>query len=160
MQEVAWERLSPTSQHPSFFNSVQSIFDRALALDLFHENITELPDVEVCGEQYLLERAALRDAAYCVCGFGAVHRTTKHDIKYIARDNVSDSIKEAQVYQTAKLVDSWSTNLKRCSQLLRETGLWGKPLSARGTESAIRPGHDIKWLDPPTTILPRDWCTL
>lgn len=135
---------------------MQFIFERARALDIFHENPTKLPDVEIYDNHYLLERAAVRDTAYRVCGFGAEHHTTTHDVNYIARDNVSDSTKEAQVYQTAKLVDSWSINLKGCSQLLREIESWGNPLSARGTESAIRLGYDMKWLDPPATFFLRD----
>ena len=65
-----------------------------------------------------------------------------------------------QCRSNAKLVDTRSTNLKGCSQLLHEIESWKKPLSARGTESAIRLGYDIKWLDPPATFLPRDWCTM
>lgn len=160
MQEVEWERLSPISQHPSFFDSVQSIFERARTLDLFHDKPTELPDAEICGDHHLLERAGVRDAAYRVHGFGAEHHTTKHDVHYIARDQVSNSTRESQVYHTAKLVDSWSASLKGCSQLLREIESWGKPLRGCVTESPIPLGYDMKWLDPPANFLPRDWCTL
>ena len=160
MQEVEWERLSAISQHPSFCNFVQSIFERARTLDLFHDKPIELPDAEIFGDHHLLKRAGVRDAAYRVHGFGAEHHRTKHDVNYIARDNVSNSIQESQVCHTAKLVDSWSTNLKGCSQLLREIESWGKPLSARGTEGPIHLGYDMEWLSPPATFLPRDWCKL
>lgn len=160
MQEVEWETLSPISQHPSFYNSVQSIFERARTLDLFHDKPTELPDAEICGDHHLLERAGVRDAAYRVHGFGAEHHTTKHDVHYIARDHVSNSTRESQVCHTAKLVDGWSQNLKGCSQLLREIESWEEPLHGCGTESPIPLGYDVKWLDPPANFLPRDWCTL
>lgn len=160
MQEVGWETLSPISQHPSFYNSVQSIFERARTLDLFHDKPTELPDAEICGDHHLLERAGVRDAAYRVHGFGAEHHTTKHDVHYIARDHVSNSTRESQVCHTAKLVDGWSQNLKGCSQLLREIESWEEPLHGCGTESPIPLGYDVKWLDPPANFLPRDWCTL
>ena len=160
MQEVEWERLSPISQHPSFFNSVRSIFERARTLDLFHDKPTELPDAEICGDRHLFKRAAVRDAAYRVHGFGAEHHTMKHDVNYIAREHVSNSIQESQVCHTAKLVDGWSANLKGCSQLIREIESWGEPLRGCGTEGPIRLGYDIKWLDPPATFLPRNWCTL
>ena len=160
MQEVEWQRLSPILQHPSFFDLVQLIFERARTLDLFHDKPTELPDAEICGDRHLLKRAAIRDSVYRVYGFGAEHYSTKHDVNYIARDNVSNSIKEAQVCHIAKLVDSWSINLKCCSQLLREIESWGKPLSNFGTEEPIRLGFDMKYLDPLATFLPRDWCKL
>ena len=160
MQEVEWERLSPISQHPSFFNSVQSIFERARTLDLFYDKPTELPDGEICGDHHLLERAGVRDAAYRVHGFGAEHHTTKRDVNYVARDRVSNSIRESQVCHTAKLVDGWSADLKGCSQLLREIESWGEPLCGRGTQNSIPLGYNTKWLDPPADFLPRNWCTL
>ncbi len=160
MQEVGWERLSPISQHPSFSDSVQSIFERVRTLELFDDKPTELPDAKICGDHHLLERAGVRDAVYRVHGFGAEHHTTKHDVNYIARDHVSNSTRESQVCHTVKLVDSWSTNLKGCSQLLREIESWGEPLHGCGTEGPIPLGYDMKWLDPPADFLPRDWCTL
>ena len=160
MQEVEWERLSPISQHPSFFNSVQSVFERASTLNLFHDQPTQLPDAEICGDHHLLKRAGVRDAAYRVHGFGAEHHTTKHDVNYIARDQVSNSTRESQVCHTAKLVDSWSANLKGCSQLLREIESWREPLRGCGTEGPIPLGYDMKWLDPPTDFFSRDWFTL
>ena len=160
MQQVEFKRLSPISQHPSFFNSVQSIFDQARTLDLFHDTATELPDTETCGDNHLLKRAGIRDAAFRVHGFGAEHYGTKHDVNYIARDHVSNSIQESQVYHTAKLVDSWSTKLKGCLQLLCEIESWGKPIKARKAEGPLRLGYDIEWLNPPATFLPENWCTL
>ena len=160
MQEVEWESLSPISQHPSFFHSVQSIFERARTLDLFFDKTTEIPDAEVSGDLHLLERAGVRDAANRVHGFGAKHRTTKHDVDYISRDNVIDSFREARVCHTAKLVDSWSTKLKGCSQLLCEIESWGKPLHGHRTHDPIPLGYDMKWLDSPAEFLPGDWCAL
>jgi len=160
MQEVEWETLSPISQHPFFFDSVQSIFERTRTLGMFHDNPTELPDAEICGPYHLLERAAVRDAAYRVHGFGAEHHTTEHDVNYVARDRVSNSTRESQVCHTAKLVDNWSANLKGCSHLLREIESWGNSLCGSGTEGPIRLGYNMKWLDPPVTFLQRDWCTL
>ena len=160
MQEVNWQRLSPIIQHPSFFDLVQSIFERARTLDLFHDKPTELPDAEICGDHHLLKRAAFRDSVYRVYEFGAEHHSTKHDVNYIARDNLSNSIKEPQVCHIGKLVDSWPTDLKCCSRLLREIESWGKPISSCANEEPIRLGFDMKYLDSLATFLPRDWCKL
>ena len=160
MQEVEWKRLSPISQHPLFFNLVRSIFERARTLDLFHDKPMELSDADICGDHHLLMRAGVRDAAYRVHGFGAEHHTTKHDVNYIARDYISTSIRESQVFHTAKLVDSWSANLKGCSQLLREIESWGDPLRGCESHGPISLGYDMKWLNAPADFFAEDWCTL
>lgn len=160
MQEVEWETLSPLSQHNSFCTSVGSIFEQVRTLDLFHDKPTKLPDAEIDGDRHLLDRAAIRDAAYRVHGFGAENHTTKHDVVYTARDHVPNSIQESQVCHTAKLVDGWSVNLKACSHLLHEIESWGEPLRGCGAEETLPLGYDTKWLDPPANFLPIDWCTL
>lgn len=160
MQEVEWKRLSPISQHSSFFTIVQSIFERATTLDLFHDEPAALPDAEFRGDQNLLERAGLRDAAYRVHAFGAEHHTTNHDVIYVARDCVMNSIRESQVCHTAKLVDSWSAHVKGHPHLLREIESWGKPLHGPRLQAPMSLGYDMKWLDPPAEFFPRDWCTL
>ena len=75
-------------------------------LDLFHDQTTELPDAELCGDHQLLKRAGARDATFRIHGFRAEHNGAKHDVNYIARDNIPNSIKESQVYHIAKLIDS------------------------------------------------------
>ena len=160
MQEVEWESLSPLSQHGSFCTSVRSIFGQARTFDLFHNKPVKLPDADICGDQHLLERAAIRDSAYRVDGFGAEDHTTDHDVVYIARDHLSNSIRESQVCHIAKLVDDWSTDLKGCSQLLHEIESWEEPLHGCRTEYPFPLGYDTKWLDPPAKYLPKDWCTL
>jgi Protein of unknown function (DUF3638)/Protein of unknown function (DUF3645) len=159
MQEVEWETLSPLSQHSSFCDSVRSIFEQVRSLGFFDE-ATESPRAELRGDHHLLKRAAIRDAAYRVDEFGAEDHTTEHDFVYVARDHIPNSVKESQVYHTAKLVDSWSANLRGCSQLLREIEGWGKPLRGCATEDHFPLGYDAKWLDPPAEFLPGGWCAL
>ena len=84
MQEVEWETLAPLSQYVFFCISVQSIFEQARTLSLFQEKAAKLPDVDICDDRHLLERAAIQDAAYCVHGFGAENHTTDHDVVYMA----------------------------------------------------------------------------
>lgn len=95
MQEVEWETLPPLSQHVLFCTSVRSIFDQARTFSLFHDEPAELPDVDICGDLHLLERAAIRDSAYRVHEFGAENHTTAYDVVYIARDQVSGSMRES-----------------------------------------------------------------
>ncbi len=160
MQEVQWQTLSPLSQHISFCTSVRSIFEQARTSGLFHDKPATLPDADICSDQHLLKRASIRDSTYRVHGFGAEDHTTEHDVVYIARDHVSDSIRESQVCRIAKLVDSWSANLRGCSQLLHELESWGEPLRGCRKEETFPLGYHTKWLDPPAKFLPRDWCTL
>ncbi len=160
MQEVEWEPLPPLSQHVLFCTSVRSIFEQARTFSLFHDKPAELPNVDICGDLHLLERAAIRDSAYRVHEFGAENHMTAHDVVYIARDQVSDSIRESQVCQIAKLVDDWSANVRGCPQLLHEIESWGEPLQGCRKKDLLPLGYDTKWLDPPAKYLPKDWCTL
>jgi len=160
MQKVEWETLSSLSQHNSFCKSVRSIFEQARTFGLFHETPTELPNAEICGDQHLLERAAIRDSTYRVHGSGAEDHTAEHDVVYIGRDNVSNSVQEFQICRIAKLVDGWSANLRGCSQLLHEIEAWGKPVLGCRTEHSFPLDYDMRWLDPPAEFLPADWCTL
>ena len=160
MQEVEWNTLSSLSQHVSFCTTVRSIFEQARTLSLFQEKPAKLPDVDICGDRHLLERAAIRDSAYRVHGFGAENHTTDHDVLYVARDHVSNSIRESQVCHIAKLVDDWSGNLRCCSQLLHEIESWGKQVHGCRTEDPFPLGYDMKWLDSPSTFLPENWCTI
>ncbi len=120
----------------------------------------KLPDAEICIDSHLLERAAIRDSTYRVHGFGAENHTIEHDVVYIARDHVLNSIQEFNGCRIAKLVDSWSANLRGCSQLLHEIESWGEPLDGCRTEKPFSLGYHTKWLNPPAKFLPRDWCTL
>ncbi len=160
MQEVEWKTLSPLSLHSSFCKSVWSIFDQARTLDVFHDKPADLPNADICGDQHLLKRAAIRESTYRVHGFGAENHTAEHDVVYTARDHVPNSIRESQVCHIAKLVDGWSKNLRGCSQLLREIESWGKPLRGCRTEDTFSLGYAVKWLDPLAEIFPEDWCTL
>ena len=160
MQEVEWETLSTLSQHNSFCTSVRSIFDQATIFSLFHDKPVELPDAGIYGDQHLLERATIRDSAYRVHEFGAENHTTDHDVDYVARDYISNSIRESQVYRIAKLIDCWSVDLRGCSQLLHEIESWGKPLRGWKTRDSFPLGYDTKWLDPPAEVFPKHWCAL
>lgn len=64
MQEVKWGTLSSLLQHISFCTSVRSIFEQVRTFSLFHDKPVKLPDTDICGDQHLLKRAAIRDSAY------------------------------------------------------------------------------------------------
>lgn len=158
MQEVHWQAISPLAQHTSFCTAVKSIFEQARRYSLFYDKPPALPDADICGDQHLLERAAIRDSANCVEEFGAKKHTDEFDTLYVARDNSQDSIKESQAFQIGKLVDSWSVNLKGCSKLLREIESWNETLQGCGTVHSFPLGYDVNWLAPRTDFLPEHWC--
>ncbi len=160
MQQVKWETLSPLSQHNSFCKSVRSIFEQVRTFASFADEPPKLPNPNFCGDEHLISRAAIRDSANRVDEFGGEDHTTEVDVAYIARDLVSISTRESKVFHTAKLVDSWSTNLKGCSNLLYEIESWGKELLGYRTEDSFHLGYNTKWLAPPAKFLLADWCTL
>lgn len=157
MQEVHWQSISPLAQHTSFCASVRSIFEQTKRYSLFYDKPAELPDVDVCGDQHLLERAAIRDSTNRVDGFGAKKHTDEYDTVYIARDHIPGSIKESWAFQAATLVDSWSVNLKGCSKLLHEIESWQNTLHGCGTIDSFPLGYDVNLLAPRAMFLPEHW---
>ena len=160
MQEVEWKNLPPLAQHVSFHLSVRAIFEQARESSFFHDMPTELPPLDICGDRRLLERAAIRDSSFRVHGFGIENHTTDLDVPYIARDSVSDTGRESQVYRIAKLVDDWPASLRGHSHLLQEIESWKRPLAGCRTADHFPLGFDTKWLEPPAEHLAADWCTL
>ena len=160
MQTVEWGNLPSLSQH-SFFNvHVLSILAQAHTLSLFCNKLENIPDTDFCGNQHLLQRAALRDSVYRLHGFGAEIHTIKHDSHYSARHDLSGKSKEVQVYHTAKLVDYWSQNLSIYSNLLDKIESWEKTISGCKIDGIPAIGYDAKWLEPPANFLPDIWYTL
>ena len=160
MQEVQWATLSPLSQHSSFFKLVKSVFKQAKTFHLFQNEVLQFSDANTATNEYLLERAAIRDSTYRVQYFGAEDHTTDHDVFYLSRDQVSQNIRESQTFHTARLVDCWSVNLKGCSNLLHEIESWSKPLHNLQTSHDNSLSYDKKWLDQPPNFLPTDFCAL
>lgn len=160
MQQVSWETLSPLSQHESFYTLVCSVFEKARMMDFLHEIPTNLPDIYTKTEQYLIERAAIRNSTFRVHGFGAENHTSKHDIVYISRDNISGSERESQVHRIANLADSWSQTFKCCSNLLEVIQSWGKPLRGWNKEYVFPFSYSVRWLEPIANHFPGDWCAL
>lgn len=158
MQEVHWGAISPLAQHFSFYALVRSVFEQVRRYSLFYDKPNELPDADIHGDQHLLERAAIRDSANHVDEFGARKHTDEYDTLYVARDHIQGSIKESWAFQTAKLVDNWSVNLKGCSELLREIESWQDTLQGYGTVDSFPLGYDINWLAPRNKFLPDHWC--
>ncbi|PQE15350.1 very large low complexity protein [Rutstroemia sp. NJR-2017a WRK4] len=159
MQQVEWNGLSPLAQHCAFYTQVASILDQATSFQIFQEQPTQLPVVDNPGSQFLLERAAIRDSSFQVCGFGAGTFTAEHDTVYSARDQIINSERELNTYHTAKLVDEWSQSLQICPHLLSEIESWVQPLSGHQLVNNPTFGFDLQWLDLPSNILSKHWCT-
>ena len=154
MQAVNWQLFSPFSQHNSFYQIVRSLLEQVKMVSFSYDKPVDFPDINICGANDLLERAALRESAYCVSGFGAENHTVEHVIEYAARDLI-DNDKEYQVFQIAKSVDESSVNLGCRLQLLHEMNSWKKPLRHCPFEDLPTLGFDLKWLDPLEEISPK-----
>jgi hypothetical protein len=59
IQQVDWDSLSPLSQHKAFYEQVASIMSQARSLQVFHEQLTQLPSLDTHGVSFLQDRAAL-----------------------------------------------------------------------------------------------------
>ena len=160
MHRVRWTKLPPLSQHHAFDGLVRSIICLANTFKLFEENPAKIADLPARGEKSLLKRAAIRNSTFCVYAFGAEDHVTTYDAKYEARDTISDSNREFQVYRTAKLVNSWSRDLQCTKTLLSRMIAWRIPVQGISDEEPLILGFDLQWLVPPTQFLPAKWCTL
>ncbi|PQE07113.1 p-loop containing nucleoside triphosphate hydrolase protein [Rutstroemia sp. NJR-2017a BVV2] len=160
MQQVEWATLSPLSQHCAFQKQVASIFGQANAFQVFQERPVEPLIPETRGEQFLLERAAIRDSSFQVHEFGAEAFTANDDTVYTSRDQTIDSARELQTCRIAKLVDYWSANLTICPRLLLEIESWGGVIKGPSLEDNLMIGFDLKWLDAPTKFMPDYWYSL
>ena len=160
MQTIHWTTLPILSQHPAFDTSVRLVLRHANSFKLFDENQFQTTDIRNRGEPELLQRAAIRDSTYRVHSFGAEDHTTDHDVTYAARDTISDSKREFQVYSTAKLVEEWSKDLRCTKNLLSKIIAWGAPVHGISHAGSFNFGFNLQWLVPPREFLPTNWCTL
>ncbi|KAL3419433.1 hypothetical protein PVAG01_09655 [Phlyctema vagabunda] len=160
MQKVQWNTLSPLAQNSSFYTQVVSIMDHAKCLMVFQEKPTQIIDFKTRNNDFLLERAAIRDSSFQVSNFGAENFTTEADMVYNARDQPIDNQREQQTYCIASLVDGWSQQLKICPQLLNLIESW--PGTLLGPQTSDKPtlGFDLEWLEKPSKCLREYWCTL
>ncbi|KAH8676420.1 hypothetical protein BGZ60DRAFT_562097 [Tricladium varicosporioides] len=160
MQQVDWEALPPLSQHYDFRKQVELIFDQARSFQVFQERPVQLPTLDSRGNQFLLERAAIRDSRFRVSDFGAEDFTIDYDAVYISRDQIIDSTREIRTCNIARLVSDWSTNLTICPKLLCEIESWGEAIQGPSLKDGLVIGFDLLWLDEPAKYLPNYWCTL
>lgn len=89
----------------------------------FFDKFTKLSNAKICEKFYLFERIDVRNVANRVHEFEIKHRITKHNVKHIAWNNVTNNFRKIRICHIAKLIDNWSTKLKNCSQLFREMKL-------------------------------------
>ncbi|MCJ1353709.1 MAG: hypothetical protein MMC33_003696 [Icmadophila ericetorum] len=158
MQQVEWnQHLSPLSQHEVFCKIAEAILSKAKDLEMFQNQSSRLPDVDITGDQHLLLRATIRNSTYYVHDFGAENFTVDRDQDYKARDAISGSSREYETCSTASLVDTWSPNLASKPNLLAEFESWKTPLE-RGPIFHL--GYDKTWLEPPSTYLPKYWIAI
>ncbi|KAG9237428.1 hypothetical protein BJ875DRAFT_370034 [Amylocarpus encephaloides] len=159
MQQVEWSSLSPLSQHCAFYPMVDSILYQVKICQVFHQSATQIPILEL-GNDFLTQRASLREASFQVDTFGAESHSTEQDKIYAARDLSIDIKRELETCRTASLVDSWSVGLNACPSLLTKITSWGAPISGAATTEDLTFGFDVKWLEKLDHLFPRYWCTL
>jgi hypothetical protein len=160
MQQVKWISLPPLSQHCGFYLQVATIFNQARLFQVFEEQPLELPGPNTPGDQFLLEKAAIRDASFQVHDFGAENFTSSHDHIYDARDRGCDPGRELRTQHMAKLVDDWSPDLTVCSELLAKIESWNQPIHGPKIQIDLTVGFDLRWLEKPAEIFPEFWCAL
>ena len=156
MQQVEWQDLPILSQHYEFIQRVEEIVRHALSLRIWNPDVTDLTGIVRKSDQGLLQSAAMRQAAYCVDGFGADAHNSSLDVLYRSRD-ISDqhATRATTVVNTARLVDSWSPCLRPCPNLLKVIEDWETCVSGIDPDNPLDLGYDKVWLQQPGAVLPR-----
>lgn len=151
MQSVDWKPISPIMQHDNFHAIVVEIFAHATRFHVFRED-TGVKDAEIAtyykskSDARLLERAAVRNAAFRKYEFGGSLLATSKDAHYIGRDSIRDEFKENQVYTVAKAVGSWYPNVDIPQNLMEILEGWSN-LGVHNRK-VVRLGYDHQWINP------------
>ena len=160
MQTVSWvPDLSPLSQHPGFARSVCVIKERVAYTDVFC-GVEMWGDLDR-GPPALLSRAAERDSALRVDGLFAGSPSPEHDVAYVARDNLSGGEREHDVYDVARLVDTWTEALGGGGKILSTMQLENATVSGGDLpHGSLNMGYDPRWLKRPDSYLPSHWAAM
>lgn len=146
MQRVEWNCLSPIAQHDEFHTIVTDIFSYASRFHLFREDGEDTLYYESESSKFLLERAAIRNAAFRRHEFGGSLLTSIKDKPYASRDTVPNNSRESRVWLVAEAVERWSPTLVLYPQLIDVLETWGDVCGdpeGMGTEL----GYDSSMLD-------------
>ena len=154
MQEVEWNALPSLSQHDSFYTVVQRILQNNRRFQFFRDNKPPSSSVKFHeSDEFLVNRAAIRNARFQVEAFGGSNICVGEDRIYVARDSSPGSV-ESKVCAVAHNTNIWSTSLNTAPGLLKECEAWG---TVGGKKSEIFLEYNSKWLK---ADLPTFWCSL
>lgn len=157
MQEVEWNALPSLSQHDGFYTVVQGILQYNRRFQFFRDGTPPSSSISVRErDEFLVNRAAIRNAPFRVEAFGGSNICLGVDRIYIARDippSGPGSV-ESKVCAIAHSTNIWSTSISTVSDLLERCEAWGV-LGRKMPEIFLE--YDSKWLK---ADLPTTWCSL
>jgi hypothetical protein len=169
MQEVHWDKnLSPLSQHPDFYTSVDKLFSISQRTKMLHPNdiYVDPPKLDFV-KLHLLERDMIRTSYLRVDGFGAEHHSRTFDQRYKARASVADLQRGLRGSVAAGMIFRRQATLHSPIQghslqnSLRTIHLHGA--TVRGHNADLHPltlRYNASWLAEPSSFLPDMWCNL
>ncbi|KAI9055047.1 hypothetical protein LZ554_000013 [Drepanopeziza brunnea f. sp. 'monogermtubi'] len=165
MQIVRWENLSPLSHHEEFVKEARLILLQADTYRMFQtasSGTLAKPKVENRGSDELQTRAAIRNASFRVCPFGAEQFTPTHDVVYDeARDSIPNSPRELGACHIATLVEKWSCRLTPYTNLFRQFEQWAQFGSiVHGSRPGFKMRFEKKWLEYPSRFMLQNWCSM
>ncbi|KAA8907564.1 hypothetical protein FN846DRAFT_906594 [Sphaerosporella brunnea] len=149
MQTVIWNDLPALSQHEDFYRTVKKIRQYSARFRFFQEDDAPSPlPVEANGEaknqsEYLVDRAAARNAVFRLPDFGGSNFACGADRTYAARDILSSDVQdqEAKACTIARCAQRWSSSVETTSSLLQHCEAWGTvqcdPPATLGYQSSL-----------------------
>lgn len=167
MQTILWDtKLSFLSQHSSFHKLVQGIFEQARDKKIFYPSEFVEPPFLMDVDPDLLEREAIRSAAFRVCGFGAAQFLRKCDTMYSARDRGQKSERAVRALNAATTILERKPMLRWKPEAGLEATIWSFFVECNVIQgrdepfTEMNPQFDFVWLDELSSNIRLSWCQL
>ena len=111
-QKVAWnDNLSQLAQHEGFYTAANAIYLFSLRSSMFHERASQSDELSEIRHRHLHLRAEHRNAIFYARDVPDLASSEDQDQDYEARDEQSKEEWSDFVYETAKLIHMWPSNL-------------------------------------------------
>jgi hypothetical protein len=125
MQKPFWNpHLTVAIQSDALREAVQIILRKSEQLSVFSLEKAVSPQLEINGGQYLTTRSYCRRRIYQRPGSSSEGPETAPDVEYIARDRWRDAQGRMNVFECAKLIHDWPSQISTTSDLAGILQAW------------------------------------
>lgn len=166
MESISFDNSLPAlSQHPQLCTYVREIVQQALTMRLFYPE--NMPDISEwwTSDPHLEARDAIRTSIFRVWEFGADKHTSKRDVRYAARDVLTQSIRGQNAFVAATMIKrgqaALSSSIPDLKGLLLRSHF--RSTAIKGLDASFNPQDlrfDTGWLCNSTANITEYWCSV